>query len=349
MLTAIFLIGIAGMLSAQKIAIIDAGSSGSELYVYEWDSKELSVVYSGSGMDDTEGKILAQVDDTDAAAKAYLTKMTSGHPNRAKDPIPLYVLATAGMRGMDNSIYDKIVTKENRINGYKIIKAMTISGRYEGFYAWLAANYRNKIINVNVSGKKLVPQNPENPTHGILEIGGASMQIAFIKEGDNDIVNCIYREGLGNIYSKSYLDRGVNSVYKNYGINNNNPNPSTNNNANPNTPYDFGPLFRGEYDLSNVPIPQNLIFWGLGGSIRALFASGLSFIEYSSLNPIANDTTLYYHPHMNGEYINFVTNSLHLELNNTFKAPENPSNWTEGAALDILLYGETPEEYNGNN
>lgn len=333
MLTAIFLIGIAGMLSAQKIAIIDAGSSGSELYVYEWnkDNKQLIVLYSGSGKkDDTEGKILAKVDNTNAAAaRAYLTKMTSEHLNTDSNPIPLYVLATAGMRGKDNSIYDKI-RSVSKINGYKIEKAMTISGKYEGFYAWIAANYKNKNLGFNNS----TPEQPLTytaPTCGILEIGGASIQITFAM--DEQCPDCISRKGFSNIYSKSYLGCGVNSVYDKY--------------ISETEPYDFTTLNMGLNTVKQL-IPENLAFWGLGGSIRAFFKEGKTLDKYSAFYKDSIPTSTN-HPYMNAEYIKYITTSLGLVLNSTFKDPKNPSNWTEGAALDILLYGETPEEYNGNN
>lgn len=347
MLIAIFLIGIAGMLSAQKIAIIDAGSSGSELYVYEWnkDNKQLIVLYSGSGKkDDTEGKILAKVDNTDAAARAYLANLTKEYSNEVGDSIPLYVLATAGMRGeADNPIYHTIKSVLE-INGYKIEEAMTISGKYEGFCALLAANLENEIIKIDDSGTKLVPQDPGNPIYGILEIGGASMQIAFIKEGDNDIVNCIYRDGLGNIYSKSYLGCGVNSVYDKY--------------INETEPYDFTTLNMGLNTVKRL-IPENLAFWGLGGSIRAFFKEGKTLDEYSDFYKDSIPTATN-HPYMNGKYIKYITDELNLKcviaplaplapLAHKLENPKNPSNWTDGAALDILLYGGTPDEYTGNN
>lgn len=342
MLTAIFLIGIAGMLSAQKIAIIDAGSSGSVLYVYEWNKidKKLIVLHSGSGKkDDTEGKILAKVDNTNEAAKAYLTKMTSEYPNTESNPIPLYVLATAGMRGQGNLIYTTIMSAPE-INGFKIEKAMTISGKYEGFCALLAANLKNEIIKIDDSGTKLVPQNPEGQIYGILEIGGASMQIAFKANGNSE--DYISRGGLGSIYSKSYLGCGVNRVYETY---------------NNTDPYDFDAL---NMDLNTVQslIPDNLYFWGLGGSIRAFFASKQSLDQYITDNDRNNDTTLYYHPHMNGEYIKYITEHLNCVIDplapldpvaHKLEDPKNPSNWTEGAALDILLYGETPDEYTDSN
>ena len=328
MLTAIFLIGIAGMLSAQKIAIIDAGSSGSVLYVYEWNKidKKLIVLHSGSGKkDDTEGKILAKVDNTNEAAKAYLTKMTSEYQNTDSNPIPLYVLATAGMRkpGDKNPIYDTI--ESCTISGYSDIKAMTISGCYEGLYAWIAANYENGKIGIDTSGPKPVLKE-QPPTCGILEIGGASMQITYKAEGRGDYID---HKKFDNIYSKSYLGCGVNSVFDKY--------------ISETEPYDFTTL-----NMGLKAIPSDTFFWGLGGSIGACFEEGKTLDKYIQDHKSDNPTDHTHHSYMNGIYIKYITGCLGLNLDTTLLPPVKPSNWTEGAALDILINENEPEAYNNN-
>ena len=150
---------------------------------------------------------------------------------------------------------------------------------------------------------------------------------------DEQCPDCISRKGFSNIYSKSYLGCGVNSVYDKY--------------ISETEPYDFTTLNMGLNTVKQL-IPENLAFWGLGGSIRAFFKEGKTLDKYSAFYKDSIPTSTN-HPYMNAEYIKYITTSLGLVLNSTFKDPKNPSNWTEGAALDILLYGETPEEYNGNN
>lgn len=316
-LTAIFLIGIASMLSAQKIAIIDAGSSGSRLYVYELDvaNKQLNCKYS------ILGDLLS--DDTNVAT--FITNMTNSYPENEAEKIQLYVLATAGRRGKNNSIYQTIERAAVQLSNFELKSVMTISGRYEGFCAWVAANVKHGKIDIDAS-RRLILKGADNPTYGILEIGGASMQIAFKADGNS--ADYISRDGLGSIYSKSYLGCGVNSVFDKY--------------KNNDIPYNFNANLNTVKQL----IPTNLLFWGLGGSIKAIFESGINIDEYSS-NNVRNQDSDGRHPHMNAEYIKYVTSSLALPLNDKLKAPANPSSWTEGAALDILLYGP-PEAYNNN-
>ena len=329
-LTAIFLIGIASMLSAQKIAIIDAGSSGSRLYVYELDmtNKQLSVLYDGC----ESGAALSEIIKDYSKIDDFLSRVANAYKDEDNDKIQLYVLATAGMRKVNeveaNALYSEISRRVSSNANYELKGAMTISGRYEGFCAWVAANFKNGKIAIGTS-RGLILKEADNPTYGILEIGGASMQIAFKADGNS--ADYISRDGLGSIYSKSYLGCGVNSVFEKY--------------KNNDIPYNFN------VDLNTVSglIPTNLLFWGLGGSIKAIFESGIDIDEYSSTN-VRNQDLDGCHPHMNAEYIKYVTSSL--PLNDKLKEPENRSSWTEGAALDILLYGakagERPEPFKNN-
>lgn len=327
-LTAIFLIGIAGALSAQKIAIIDAGSSGSRLYVYELNmtNKHLSVLCDGR----ESGEALSEIVKDQNRIDDFLSRVANAYEDEDgdNDKIQLYVLATAGMRGVDknvaNSFYQTIRTKAISLNKYELKDIMTISGRYEGFCAWIAANFKNGKIAIDAS-RGLILKGADNPTYGILEIGGASMQIAFKADGNS--ADYISRDGLGSIYSKSYLGCGVNSVFEKYKNND---------------PYNFN------VDLNTVRelIPTNLLFWGLGGSIKAIFESRIDIDKYSSTN-VRNQDLDGRHPHMNAEYIKYVTSSLALPLNDKLEEPENRSSWTEGAALDIL-FGKIPEVYNNN-
>ena len=198
------------MLLAQKIAIIDAGSSGSRLYVYEIknDGRRIDVLYPAVGQEaNSKGRALSSVSDHNDSVKVFLTTMTSKYnQSSTTGKIPLYILATAGMRIKDkkeaDSIYAKIsrIASKEKLNGFHLEKAMTISGRYEGFYAWIAANYKNGKLGFNNSS----PEKPLTYTgepYGILEIGGASMQIAFAANKAD--TNFISRKGFGYIYSIS--------------------------------------------------------------------------------------------------------------------------------------------------
>lgn len=311
LLTALFLIGIAGMLSAQKIAIIDAGSSGSRLYVYDWDGETLTSVYDDNG----NAAPLHEVKNDATSVCTFLTTITSRYAPSDNSKIQLYVLATAGMRGKNNDIYRTIQQVSRELTHYELKGAMTISGRYEGLYAWIAANYQEGAIIINNSGNKLEFQSLQASTHGILEIGGASMQIAYKANGTGE--DCIQRDGLGCIYSKSYLNYGINKIFEVFGHQ---------------RTYDFSSKL---ISLSPLSLSSQIKFWGLGKAVNAAVNHPKTWSE-------ADDQ---YHSYMSTCYITEVMKKLNLTGKLEFLS--SPSSWTKGAALDILL-DNAPEIYNNN-
>lgn len=309
LLTALFLIGIAGMLSAQKIAIIDAGSSGSRLYVYNLDGETLTSVYEDNG----NAAPLHEVRNDATSVRTFLNTITTQYTPSDNSKIQLYVLATAGMRGKNNDIYRTIQQVSSELTHYELKGAMTISGRYEGLYAWIAANYQEGGIIINNSGNKLEFQSLQASTHGILEIGGASMQIAYKANGTGE--DYIQRDGLGCIYSKSYLNYGINKIFEVFGHQ---------------CTYDFSSQL-----ISLSPLSSQIKFWGLGKAVNAAVNHPKTWSE-------ADDQ---YHSYMSWYYITEVMKKLNLTGKLEFLL--SPPSWTKGAALDILL-DNAPEMYNNN-
>lgn len=323
-LIAILLLSVVGGLSAKKIAIIDAGSSGSRLYVYDIDdnTKVLTVLYPAT----FKGDALSKIENTEIAVASFLTTMTSKYPGEGEEKIDLYVLATAGMRLVDGVTANQIYTKmrSTSLVGYELKRAMTISGQYEGLYAWIAANYRNNKL--KWSDKKWSLDNP----YAILEIGGASMQIAYsVPSVLTD--NCIRHSRFGIIYSKSYLGGGVDQVYEK------NKSKETSN---------FGVQLDVYLEGLNS---QNLTFVRLGRPINdaidnAKADSNVALMTYAR-SILTDDSDTKFHPKMNAKYIAYILKEWHLE-GKTIKAGV-PSDWTEGAALDIVVNDNTsPEAFN---
>lgn len=335
-LTTILLLSIADMLSAQKIAIIDAGSSGSRLYVYEIkkSSGDFTLVYPTPEQEaNSKGRALSSVANHSDSVSVFLTTMTSKYNRKdTTERIPLYILATAGMRMLPKekveSIYEKINSQTTEFNGFRLDTAMTISGRYEGFYAYIAANYKNGKLKFNTS----TPESSftsSTTTYGILEIGGASMQIAFAAEEQYD--NCISRGGL-HIYSKSYLGGGVDQIYKK------NKDKTT---------LDFAVNWDGVSNLYG----KELQYIGLGKPIGILLdaakVNSVSALRsYASSLP-KNDSEKNYHPWINAHYITWVIESLNLD--EKILISKTKSDWTEGAALDILINQKKPEGFDYEN
>lgn len=99
--------------------------------------------------------------------------MLSGAAKHGGLTTPIRFMATAGLREADKNI------KEDRIEsvkwllgsiGFKDVETRIISGKDEAYFAWLTANY---------AMNKLYGHDQE--TYGVVELGGASVQIAFKK------------------------------------------------------------------------------------------------------------------------------------------------------------------------
>lgn len=339
-ITIILLISIPGILLAQKIAIIDAGSSGSRLYVYEIidNGKKIDVLYPTVGQEaNSKGRALSSVPNHNDSVKIFLTTMTSKYNQSfTTGKIPLYILATAGMRmvskGKADSIYARIyqIANKEKLNGFHLEKAMTISGRYEGLYAWIAANYKNGKLGFNTSSTEK-PLTYAGTPYGILEIGGASMQIAFAMNRTD--ANNISRKGFSNIYSISYLGGGVDQIFQKH--------------KDEKTPkFDIGLK-----KISDLTIDTSH-FIGLGKPIEIVLdgakSKGISIKDYPKSLTIKqeNDSQKNFHPWINAHYISYVVDFF--KLDGKLNKPKVKSDWTEGAVLDIILNKEEPEAFDYN-
>ncbi|CAH1802464.1 unnamed protein product [Owenia fusiformis] len=102
-------------------------------------------------------------------------------PSEKRANTPFYIMATAGMRllpGADAfSVYQQIdnllMNKSYCPFDYKRGNARTLSGEEEGAFTWISANQLNGLFGQDRT---------TNDTVGIVELGGASMQIAFVPE-----------------------------------------------------------------------------------------------------------------------------------------------------------------------
>lgn len=343
-ITLILLLSISGVLSAQKIAIIDAGSSGSRLYVYDVNKKDykIEVLYPKQGDKALSGEALSLVPNDPVKIKNFLINMTTEYKKKrgsqaSKTPIDLYILATAGMRLKDqqeaNSFYTQMPDSTQVFNGFRLKKAMTISGQYEGFYAWMAANYRNKTLGINPSSPQKELTYTGTP-YGILEIGGASMQIAFAAQPlfSPNPDTLLSRRGYSHIYSKSYLGGGVNEIHDKY----------KNKWDAKKKIYNFNEDLE---DINDKCEPSHK-FIGLGKAVEIVL-DGIrrKGSTKSYLQSLTNkDSTDHYHPFINAHYICWVIKKLNLE--SKLEKAKVPSHWTEGAALDIIINNEQPKAFN---
>lgn len=152
------------------IAVVDAGSSGSRLhiYAYDWDSNRTPI-----RIDEIWTKKIkpgfSSIEPKQATVDAYLTHLFADTPEQN---IPVYFYATAGMRLLPYSQqqihYQLLREWFSRQPNWPLADSKTITGREEGVLGWLAVNYQLKRLN-----------STGNPFVGVMDIGGASVQITF--------------------------------------------------------------------------------------------------------------------------------------------------------------------------
>ena len=185
-------------------AIIDAGSTASRLYIYQWHSEvalgeplnirktfpstraEKKTAVAAGGLWSASSfvtylepnSLLAGIQHKEKEMETYLTPMIAAGEEflqkRNVTDVPLYLLATGGMREeLDADKRNAILRAAHLVmsdwqNIFSVGRWQTntrvIPGSVEGLYGWVAQNY----------GKGV-----EEQTSGLLELGGASMQMAY--------------------------------------------------------------------------------------------------------------------------------------------------------------------------
>jgi len=178
----LFLTACGGLSGRQPyLAVVDAGSSGSRVYLYKTVPDEtfidiqdlvqlqprglegLSSFERNAGQAGPQG--IQPLLDT---LNAYLDSK-----HIAKSQVPVDVLATAGMRLLEqtnqsaaDAIYQSVRDAIAR-DGYQVGEVRTISGMDEALYSWADVNYLDRNFHLNQA------------TRGIVEVGGASAQVAY--------------------------------------------------------------------------------------------------------------------------------------------------------------------------
>lgn len=156
--------------SVNHMVVVDAGSTGTRIHLYEYNldkqqkSIEIQQIWSN--------KIspgLSQLQNNKATIESYLTLLTRDLPDKNA---PIYFYATAGMRLVpmnDQKKYYESIQQwfESQYPGV-LADIKTISGLDEGVYDWLSVNQQLGVLNKEI-----------NQQVGVLDLGGASVQIVF--------------------------------------------------------------------------------------------------------------------------------------------------------------------------
>lgn len=151
------------------IAVVDAGSSGSRVHIYAYDldgqtPTNIKEVYAKKIQPG-----FATLNLNQETIHAYLTKLFAGAPY---ENIPVYFYSTAGMRLLPYHKQQEYYTILNEWfssqSQWQLREAKTITGKEEGVFGWIAVNY--ELGNFTSAEKPMV---------GVMDTGGASVQITF--------------------------------------------------------------------------------------------------------------------------------------------------------------------------
>ncbi len=184
--------------------MIDAGSTGSRVYLYEHDAKTIKLldkmrVEPGlSSFHNNVNGIQKYLEPLIAFSKKLLPEGVE--PKN----VSITLQATGGLRALSNKNQKAVIAKAQKVlaaSEFKEAQAEVISGATEGVYQWTAINYL--LGNFD---------NPKKHTFGLVEMGGASLQVTFLNH--EPLLPGRYEPQL---YSKSYDGFGETWAWNKYG------------------------------------------------------------------------------------------------------------------------------------
>ncbi len=207
--------------ASQYILMVDAGSTGSRLYVYKTDPAAARKNHIPAITLIDKLKVKPGLSEWASQPKEGAVKLNQLLdfakkivPADQQKQTPIYVMATAGMRLKSKAARDRTMRDVAHMikadGSFDFKEAMVISGQYEGLYAWLALNFLTD---------RFAPNSDRN---GLLEMGGASTQIAFdLSEKHkaskaHQLKRQIEKETY-RLYARSYLYMGIDQTERLFG------------------------------------------------------------------------------------------------------------------------------------
>ncbi|NXH35793.1 ENTP3 diphosphohydrolase, partial [Myiagra hebetior] len=209
--------------------VLDAGSSRTTVYVYEWpaEKENNTGVVSQTFKCNVKGPGISSYESSPGA----LAKPLDDCLNKVKERIPVhlhkntsvYLGATAGMRLLrlqnESAANEVLASIQNyfRAQPFEFRGAQIITGPEEGVYGWITANYlMGNFLERNLWRTWVHPYRKE--TMGALDLGGASTQISFIPEDPEEHFNSTLQVKLYgynyNVYTHSYQCYGRDEAEK---------------------------------------------------------------------------------------------------------------------------------------
>lgn len=211
----------------QYVILIDAGSSGSRMHVHGYTRNTsvkggMPIVDPSLNVKKKPGLSSYASTPSQAAESIALLRTFAEEqvPAAQRAATPIYLQATAGLRVIPSEKAEAIlenVRDELQTWGFRFERswAKIISGREEGINGFIASNYLLGVLNK--------PDVDEKQTYGVLEMGGASLQLTFCpdvnqmtKEQQQDLVSVTLGGNTFQVYTYSYLGYGLEKAAERY-------------------------------------------------------------------------------------------------------------------------------------
>ena len=188
----------------KNIAVVNAGSSGSRLFVYQYSPDPVTDIPVIKQETSNEQKVGIQDVSSDNLDQ-YLEKLFS--KTNKKNINNIYFYSTAGMR---KTAPDQRASLNKTIKKWlkdkfplSDIDVQTIPGQEEALYAWLALNYKNKSLH------------SQGDTQGVLDMGGVSTQIVY-EVSDKGSYTVKIKNRTYKLETASFLGLGLDAAINQY-------------------------------------------------------------------------------------------------------------------------------------
>ena len=196
--------------------VLDMGSSGTRARIHSW---EQSVAMTEFVPEDSADKDALEISpgladvrpaDIDGYLRPLIAQAVRWIPAEAAPSTRIRAFATAGMRALASPEQEAIWAAVREVLAdrdaspflFDPADATTISGNLEGLFGFLAVNF---ILEVAAEA-------PAEQLVGAMDLGGASVELAFAPDGGAPIMADAYRTVINEraiqVYSHSYMNAG---------------------------------------------------------------------------------------------------------------------------------------------
>mmetsp|Transcript_10997 Transcript_10997/g.22199 ORF Transcript_10997/g.22199 Transcript_10997/m.22199 type:complete len:760 (-) Transcript_10997:253-2532(-) len=236
--------------------MIDAGSQGTRLHIYEWGKRFL--LDEDDLIEQMKGKLLSYPTSNSRWTDKYKPGLDAfgtqhpRHPERLEKAVgeylgalldfarmvlsnkrdewhtyPIYLKATGGLRTLPQPDRLRLMNcvrklfRNETFNPFAFAdqQARVISGEEEAIYGWVGVNFAKGRLIQDHEGRRPGTGIANDPqlTYGMVEMGGASTQIANF-ENHGDLMANLFKLQIGgarhtNVYVHSYLYFGINGAW----------------------------------------------------------------------------------------------------------------------------------------